>query len=175
MYLANLDAATRRHMVDEINRDIAAGALYVSPRLSEVGRQAYPALLLDAAERGDAESLAAELRVRARLNITEISTRNGKTYSKRVPVNAAETMAEGEFNRFYARGVCVRAMEENVGEVIVYRAKQVASPRLQSEAMIGVAVRAAQLLEDLRVNVGVEPALGIPPGPNSGLSVCLPT
>ena len=175
MYLANRDAATRSHMIDEINRDIAADILYKSPRLSEAGWQAYPALLLDAAKHGDADSFAAELRIGGRLNSTEVSTHNGKTYSKRVPVNAPETMAEGEFNRFYARGLCLRAMDEGIEEVTVYRAKHVASPRPESEAMMGISVRAAQLLEDLRGNVGVEPALGIPPGPNSGLSVCLPS
>jgi len=175
MYLVNLDATTRPHMIDEINRDIAGGTLYMSPRLSEAGRRDYPALLLDGAEHGDAGSLAAQLRIGGRLNATELSSRNGKTYSKQVPGNAAETMAEGEFNRFYARGLCLRAMEEGIGKVTVYRAKEVASPRLESEAMIGVAVSAAQLLEDLRVNVGVKPTLGIPPGPNSGLSIRLPT
>lgn len=39
---------------------------------------------------------------------TETATRNGKTFSKKVPVTAAETLAEGEFNRFYARGLCLR-------------------------------------------------------------------
>ncbi len=120
-------------MIDEINRDIAGGTLYVSPRLSGAGRRDYSgALLLAAAEHGDAGSLAAELRIGGRLNATELSTRNGKTYSKQVPVNAAETMAEGEFNWPYARGLCLRAMEEGIGEVTVYRAKEVASPRPES-------------------------------------------
>jgi len=175
MHLANLDAATRNRMLDEINRDIAGDALYISPRLSERGRRDYPSLLLAAVENGDAASLAAELRVPGRLNAMETATRNGKTFTKQVPVNAPETMAEGEFNRFYARGLCLRAMEEGLQEVIVYRAKDVASPRPESDAKIGAAVNAAGLLDDLRARIGVEPALGIPPGPGSGLSVRLPT
>lgn len=175
MQLIDLDPPTRRHMISEINRDIAGSTLYISPRLSQRGRLDYPDLLLDAAENGDDASLAAELRAPGRMNATETATRNGKTYSKQVPVNAPETMAEGEFNRFYARGLCLRAAEEGIEEVVVYRAKDVANPRPESQAMIGTAVSAAQLLEDLRTSVGVEPALGIPPGPNSGLSVRLPT
>lgn len=174
MDFANLDAATRRHMLDEINRDIEGDTLYMSPRLSEVGQRDYPELLLHAAESGDADSLAAGLQISGRLNITETATRNGKTYSKRVPTNAHQTMAEGEFNRFYARGLCLRAAEDGIEEVIIYRAKDVTSPRPESEAMIGTAVGATRLLEDLRTSIGVEPALGIPPGPNSGLSIRLP-
>jgi len=175
MDLINLDDTTRHHMIEEINRDIAGNALYMSRRLSGAGRRVYAALLLDAAEHGDADSLAAELRVGGRLNDTETATRNGRTFTRQVPVNAPETMAEGEFNRFYARGLCLRAAEEGIEEVVVYRAKDVANPRSQSEALIGTAVSAARLLEDLRVSVGIEPGLGIPPGPNSGLSVRLPT
>ena len=58
-------------------------------------------------------------------------------------------------------------------QVRVYRAKHVDNPRPESEAKIGVLVDAQKLLNDLRTNPGVEPALGIPPGPNSGLSVQL--
>jgi hypothetical protein len=175
MHLINLDATTRRHMVSEINRDIAARALYLSPRLSWSGQRDYPRLLLDAAETGDDASLAAQLRGGGRLNAIETATRNGKTFSKRVPVNAPETLAEGEFNRFYVRGLCLRAMEEGAEEVIVYRAKAVTSPRPTSEAKIGSGVSAARLLEDLRVNRDIEPALGIPAGAGSGLSIRLPT
>lgn len=175
MRLINLDATTRRHMTDEINRDIAASVLYLSPRLSGSGRRDYPGLLLDAAENGDDASLAAKLRVGGRLNATETATRNGKTFSKRVPVNAPETLAEGELNRFYIRGLCLRAIEEGVGEVIVYRAKTVTKPRAESQAKLGTGVSAVRLLEDLRVNRDIEPILGIPAGAGSGLSVRLPT
>ncbi len=175
MHLVNLDAATRRHMLDEINGDIQGNAFYMSPRLSERGRRDYPGLLLEAAEGGDVASLAAALSAGGRLNATETATRKGKTYAKRVPSDAHITLAEGEFNRFYARGLCARALEEDITQVIVYRAKGVAHPRPESEAKIGAAVDAAVLLADLRNNIGIDPALGIPAGPNSGLSVRLPT
>lgn len=61
MDLVNFDAATRRQILDEINRDIAGDTLYMSPRLSAVGQRNYPELLLDAAESGDADSLAVGL------------------------------------------------------------------------------------------------------------------
>jgi hypothetical protein len=44
-----------------------------------------------------------------------------------VPVTAADTLAEGEFNRFYLRGLCRRASAANMAEIEVYRAKEVAN------------------------------------------------
>jgi hypothetical protein len=80
-------------------------------------------------------------------------------------------LAEGEFNRFYIRGVCLRAIEEGMYEVIVYRAKTVEHARAESEQKIGQRVAAEDVLRDLRAHPGVDTALGLPPGPNSGLSV----
>ena len=82
-------------------------------------------------------------------------------------------MAEGEFNRFYVRGLCRRAIEDDIHGLIVYRAKAVAVPRPGSEEKIGTSVDPTAILADLRVAIGVEPALGMPPGPNSGLTVKL--
>jgi hypothetical protein len=175
MHLANLDSVTRGYMLDEINADLSRDALYLSPRLSERGRRDYPVLLLAAAGQGDAASLAAGLRRAGRLNATETATRAGQTVSRRVPVSAADTLAEGEFNRFYVRGLSRRAAAENVPELVIYRAKQVRQPRPESEARIGTAIDPARLLSDMRIYASEEDGPGIPPGPNSGLSVRLPS
>lgn len=47
----------------------------------------------------------------------------------------------------------------------------VRNPRPESEAMVGSRLPAQALLDDLRTSQGVEPALGLPPGPNSGITV----
>jgi len=175
LHYANLDERTREFMVREIDSDIRANRLYISPRLSIAGRSRYPQLLREAAQGGDDASLAARLRAPGMMN--EYETRrqkSGKETRAKVPVTAPETLAEGEFNRYYARGLCLRAMDEGIEYVVVYRAKAVAHPRPESEAMLGRRIRAQSLLEDLRTHQGVEPALGLPPGPNSGLSVRLP-
>jgi hypothetical protein len=83
-------------------------------------------------------------------------------------------LAEGEFNRFYIRALCMSAMEDGVTELVVYRAKAVQSARSESERKIGQAVSPGALLNDLRARPGVDTALGLPAGPNSGLSVRLP-
>lgn len=171
LMLTNLDSNTRRLMRLEAEADIASGNLYESPRLSDRGKADYPSLLLDSIDNGTDESLAAELGTGGRLNEMETATRNGKTFAKRVPVTAPQTLAEGEFNRFYARGLCLQALAVGHSHVRVYRAKDVERPRSASEAMLGSLVDARALLDDLRQSSGVEPALGLPPGPNSGLSV----
>jgi hypothetical protein len=83
-------------------------------------------------------------------------------------------LAEGEFNRFYVRGLCLRAIDEGIDRLVIYRAKAVEEPRPDSNRRIGRSVNPRTLLDDLRRNAGVDTALGIPPGPNSGLSVKLP-
>ena len=173
--LLNLDERTRHGMLAEIERDILAGTLYYGKRLSLRGRADYPDLLREAAGSHDDVWLSSQLAQHGRLETMETSTRKGKTFQKRVPFDANETLAEGEFNRFYSRGLCIRAMEDGVDNlVVVYRAKQVAAPRTESEMMIGKSVAARTLLYDLRDHPGVDTALGIPAGPNSGLSVRLP-
>lgn len=89
----------------------------------------------------------------------------------KVPVTAPDTLAEGEFNRFYSRGVCVDVLAANGSTVEVYRGKAVTNPRARSQALIGRVLPAAALLGDLRTSIGVETAMGLPPGPNSGLTV----
>ncbi len=172
----NLDDRTRALMLEEMEYDIAKSALYLSPRLSERGRAAYPDLLRAAIrDGGDDVSLANALRSGHLLEATRQRKKPKGGYTQaRVPVTAPETLAEGEFNRFYARGLCRRAIEDHIPELEVYRAKEVENPRPESVAMIGTRFNAEALLRDLRAHPGIEPALHLPPGPNSGLSVRLP-
>lgn len=173
--LTNLDDRTRRLMLDEIESDLTSGKLYLSERLSPSGHLVYPDFLREAARAGDDSTLAAKLRGPGMLNDREEKRKptGGTTWAK-VPVTAPETLAEGEFNRFYLRGLCCRVLEDGGQELEIYRAKVVASPRPDSQAKIGTKIDAKRLLEDLRTHVGVDTALGLPPGPNSGLSARIP-
>lgn len=171
----DLDERTRKFMLDELAYDLINNNLYTSPRLSERGQKDYVELLREAIKNGNDSSLTDSLRSQGRINLYEQRlTRSGSYTSARVPITAAETLAEGEFNRFYARGLCRRAIEDGISELVIYRAKQVREPRPESQAMIGENIDAKLLLDDLRTHPGVEPALGLPPGPNSGLSLKLP-
>jgi hypothetical protein len=175
MHLANLDARTRAYMRREFDRDIAAGTLHISPRLSARGRSVYQNLLSEAIDSGSPDSFAAALQHPGRLNETEErDAPGGGMTSVRVPETAGIMLAEGEFNRFYVRGLCLRAIDEGIDRLVIYRAKAVEEPRPDSNRRIGRSVNPRTLLDDLRRNAGVDTALGIPPGPNSGLSVKLP-
>jgi len=170
-----LSERIRGLMMNEVGYDQARGALYLSKRFSERGRVEYAEILGGVVRGADDDTLAAQLRARGCFGETETShSKTGKLIIKKVPINAADTFAEGEFNRFYVRAVCLAAIEDGHGKVEVYRARYSENPRIESEALIGRMIDAQQLLEDLRTNIGVDTCLGLPPGPNSGLSARLP-
>lgn len=169
--LENLDAQIRELMMGEIDFDIARGRLFLSERLNELGKQQYPDLLKKSVINGNDETLSHDLLKYGLFNPTyPRRSQNGKTTQVKMPSNAHITLAEGEFNRYYMRAVCLRAIEQNA-TVEVYRAKEVSQPRSESEAKLGLELDPKKLLVDLRANIGTDTALGIPPGPNSGLSI----
>lgn len=171
----NLDPATRQLMIEELKLDLAAGRAYISPRLSPAGQVGYVGALEQAMASGTEQTLGQLITDGGFLNARETSrSKTGKTFEKDVPRNAHETLAEGEFNRYYLRALCLRAIKDGV-TLEVYRAKAVANPRPESEAKLGVEVDPAALLADLRNNAGIDTFLKLPPGPNSGLSARIKT
>lgn len=173
MVLENLSPEVRVEMTAEVQSDIDAGRLFLSPRLRKPGEEDYPRLLLEAVATHDIRWLVSELNKGGRLASSESYLRGGRYFTRRVPSNAAEMIAEGEFNRFYCRGLCRMLLSTlDSAEVEVYRAKRVDEPRRESQRLIGKRLPAAAVLADLRMNSsGVDTVLGVPAGPNSGLSV----
>jgi hypothetical protein len=171
----NLDERTRALMPAEIDRDASAGTLFLSDNPNPQGRTDYANLLKTAARVGSDVTLAAEIHHRLNSHEKPRKLKSG-AFSKPPAMrsNAHEMLAEGEFNRFYIRAVCLRALEDGVPGVIVYRAKAVENPRAESEQKIGQHVSPEPCTGVLRTHPGVDTALGLPPGPNSGLSVKLP-
>ncbi len=167
----DLDPRTRALMVEEIERDEVHGTLYISKRLTPTGARDFAQNLKEAARSGSEVTLAAQLSQPGQLQATEA---RGMFRPVSVPRHAAELLAEGEFNRFYIRALCLRALADNVEELIVFRAKPVADPRMRSEMLIGRAMDPHRLLADLRMHPGKDTAHGLPGGPGSGLSVRLP-
>lgn len=163
----NLDSRTRGHMLSELDRDMAGDGVFESRRFTSLGRAAYADLLRAAVTDGSEQTLASALSRPGYFATEEL--RRGKPVT--VPFTAPLTFAEGEFNRYYARGTCLRALEDGHNNVVIYRAKEVDDPRPTSEALIGTQVAATTLLDDLRTNAGQSPTLRLPGGPNSGLSV----
>lgn len=168
----NLDDQTRKLMSDESEGDLAKGKLYSSKRFNEKGTHLYSQLLKKAISDGDEQTLASELKANDCFAKTEQrKTKTGSTTVK-VPENAHQVLSESEFNRFYIRALCLRAIESG-RQLKIYRARHSDNPRPESEVMIGKLIDPKKLLADLRTNIGVDTALGLPPGPNSGLSVKL--
>jgi hypothetical protein len=173
--LVNLNERVRQLMLEEVERDLERGNLYVSPRLSNTGTQNYVTVLKEAIRSHDDDWLAQQLSGRGRVQPAEPRRRRQGGFSLvKVPYTAARTIAREEFNRYYIRAVCRLALEEGVPEVVAYRARRARQPRPESEAMVGRRLNAQELLDDLRANTGGGTALGLPPGPGSGLSVRLP-
>jgi len=173
--LTDLNDRVRQHMLDEVDLDIANGSLYLGTYLSPKGVSDYPHLLRDAVNDHDADWLADQLKREGRLK--ERTTRrkpSGGVTQARVATRSADVLAAGEFNRYYARGLCLAALEAGIPALMVYRARPAKNPREGSEKKVNKLVNATALLNDLRVHPGIDTALGIPSGPNSGLSVRLP-
>ena len=175
LFYVNLDDRTRQLMLEEMEYDIAHNQLHISPLLSGQGQRDYANLLREAIQNGTDETLAQELRSHRRITRTlPRRTPKGGFAIAAAPTNAAEMLAESEFNRFYIRALARRAMEEGIPDLVIYRAKPVQSPRPESEALIESTLSPEEVLRDLRDHPDEPPALGVPSGPNSGLSVRLP-
>ena len=176
LYFENLDDRTRQLMLDEMEYDITNHQLHISPFLSGQGQRDYENLLRDALQSGNDETLADSLRDHRRI-LRTLPRRNptGGYSIAATAENAAQVLAESEFNRYYIRALARRAMEDGISELVIYRAKPVTNPRPESEARIETSLPPQELLEDLRAHTGDErPSMGVPSGPNSGLSVRLP-
>ena len=166
----NLDATTRPLMLEEIERD--GDKIYISNYLNDEGRERWPEFLREAARNGTDNSLAEALRVGRcfKRQVVRRKPKGGFTMAA-VPVTAAQTLAESQFNMYYMRALARRAIDGKLA-LIVYRAKAVDNPRLESERMIDTQLDPAEVLRVLRDTHGVEPSIGIPL-PNTGLTVKL--
>ncbi|HGG8857473.1 TPA: hypothetical protein ACTYSE_000689 [Enterobacter roggenkampii] len=168
----DLDQQTRIHMAEEIQFDKDHNNFYLSNYLSPEGKAQWPALLEESVQHDDhwLESeiinrrLLAEFYPKRKPNSMEMT-------QARVPRTAAQTLAEGEFNRLYARGLCARVISEGGHTVEAYRARHSENPRPESERIIGHKFIPQDIIQDLRSNHGVDTAIGVPPGPNSGISI----
>jgi hypothetical protein len=163
----NLDNNTRNLMLEEINSDIEKGVLYFSDRLNNLGKEKYQQYLIDSVTSHDEEELEKMLDLNTHFNATYLRQGN----PVKMPINASTLLSQSEFNRFFIRAICLRAINDGVEEVEIYRARESSWSRPESEAKIGTFLSAKELLEDLRNSIGIEPKLF--PEINSGLCIKL--
>lgn len=172
--LAHLDPDTRRYMLAELQADVATGTLYRSPQLTEDGVRRYDRLLWDALQNGTETSLAEALCVCSAVRPPSRWQHPREVGQEEALVDATTRLAEREFHRFYIRGLCLRALDQGVESLVIYRARPADPGRAPSDAMIGVRIAASSLLEDLRGMFRSFPPHGLPPCRDPGLSVRLP-
>lgn len=171
----NLASEVRHYMAEELQHDEKAERVYLGAYLSQTGQGDWSEILKEAIANGTDDNLAVEIKNRGRVNAyTSRRTKTGRYIQAKVPHNANEMLAEGEFNRFYCRALCRFAIAKGIERLEVYRAKVVAEPRSDSYEKIGLLVMPDVMLIDLRGSIGVDLAFGIPAGPNSGLSLRIP-
>ena len=167
LHYRNLDNESRKFMLQED----AIGGHYKSPRIAEGRMPEWLLLFRQALEIHTDDWLANQTNQNGLMKSHETRhQKSGKITTAAVPYNAAQQLAEGEFNRFYLRGIAARALSEGKKNLRVYRGKEVSNPRPESEAKIGTLVDAETLLAVLRKDDFVDNALGLPAGPNSGLT-----
>jgi hypothetical protein len=168
----DLDPTTRQYGLIELDRDIANGSIIISDWLRPSMVSQYRKLLRDAISYYD--DLWLEERLQGLLADFEVRrTPSGGETTARMPEHAARVLAELDFNRYYMRGICARALAEGRTEVGVYRARLSNQPRPESWELEGKRLSAAALLEELRALTATtlpDATLG---KPNSGLSVRL--
>ena len=168
----NLDPTTRRYAITELDHDLSTGAFHSSDRLRPESVAEYQRLLHEALRYYDdrwLEEHASDLLVETESR----RTRSGGTTTARVPQMAARMLAEGDFNRYYMRGVALRAIEEGRQILEVYRARLSLEPRPESAQLEGTRIPAAELLDHLRGPLSADPAVAPLGRTNSGLSVRL--
>src|SRR5882672_7036480 len=116
-------------MLNAIDEAERSNNIYYSARFNEAGNEQWLPLLKEAAREHDEHWLAYQLEANVLMKDFEgAQTPFGGYTIKHVPHTAAETMAEGQFNRFYMLGLCKRASAEGVSHLIVYRARESSDP-----------------------------------------------
>ena len=168
----NLDIETRRFMLEVIGLASQTENIYFSMRFNEAGKAQWVSLLRQAAEDHDEHWLAYQIEAHRLMKGLEHAVKPLGGYTiKHVPHTAAETMAEGQFNRFYIIAISRLALERGKKTVIVYRAKERAEHRPESDMLIGAQESADSLIKELRVKQDSLNHRLL--RPNSGLSVKL--
>jgi len=159
-------------MKEEIDLAASNNEIYFSARFNSIGSEQWITWLTEAAQSHDEHWLAYQIEAAGGMKDYEGRAKPLGGYNvAHVPHTAAETMAEGQFNRFYIAAICKCAIGQGCHEVMVYRARQRGEPRAESRALEGTKMKSQTLLEQVR---GKQTSFKCDLlKPNSGLSVCL--
>ncbi|HXS35321.1 MAG TPA: hypothetical protein VN721_01360 [Flavipsychrobacter sp.] len=160
--MVDLNNEIRELMLNEILFDVSRKTFFYSPKFNNNGRNIYLSCLKEACAAGDEETLWASLESSDTFNKYE-------AFGKRVDAREARNFSQNEFNKYYIRALCVKAIELNKQKLEVYRAVPAKGKSPKVDLMIGSLLEPDKLLKDLRQNTGVLPAML--PGLSAGLSI----
>jgi len=158
----------RPRLVDEHLLDRTQPMRRVSARLTAEGKEQLDDLVLEACSERDEIWLARSIEP---LLLSRVPA-NTKSGFRKVPANAAATLADGIWNNLVCRAECLLGIELGCS-VEAYRAGHRIEPRPASVGLIGRNFVPSLLLDALRCDA-IDPRANrspVPVGPNSGLSV----
>lgn len=171
MRYEKLDTTVRRYMDEEFRNDEQRNRLYFSPRVNEESRETYSQILERALAYGDDNSLAVELKEKSVMKQKERRMNPlGGILEVNMPINAPNELAEGEFQRYYLRALCVKAINEGINRLKIVSEKPIETLPDDQKAKVGKIINPKDLLADLRENSYVNSRFGIP-DPKAGLTV----
>jgi hypothetical protein len=159
----DLDVEVRAYMLEEFDHDVSqaknhARYPYLSKLFTGYGREQCLEKMREALAEGDEASFCAAMS-------------DPECWEKMIK-GGVERFCHTEFNRYYMRGVILKAQRMGLNEVLVYRAKPVADPRWEGPRP-GDLVQCDKALKDLRNKAYSGGLTGILKGANSGISVTL--
>ncbi|MDB5798230.1 MAG: hypothetical protein JWP36_2132 [Paucimonas sp.] len=162
-----LDREIRSAMLAELELDIDNARLLPNPLLGAQAQQAWPALLVRAFS-SESEAWLAHTLLEQGLVAQDANGEQLQLF--RPSISAHDMLAQVEFNRFYCRAVCQRAIDTGAA-VSVYRAGFSSEGLNIASDAVGRKFAARPTLHSLRVSICLEYALGLPGGYGAGLSL----
>jgi hypothetical protein len=160
--LENLSTDIRNFMDEELQYDIDNQNLSISSRLNKHGKSNYVSMMKKAIKRGSDGTLANDILVNHFLrDVEEIRSGDHAVVSK-IPGNANILIAETEFNKYYVRALCRKAIKDERIKLEIYIAKEVLIEKSSIEKMLRNEVFPYSLIKKLRDNIRVDVALGFP-------------
>ena len=167
MKFEDLDDETRKWMLVEFEAE-ENNEPYRPTRLNDVGLRKFAEIMRRAIQTGDIQSMEAEISSDY-LQSSELRTRNGKTFSAKVPDDAAHVIAHGEFTTWYTRGLARRLIEEGAKTCEIYRAETASDPRCDCSRLEGETVLVKRVYDghrSLYYYTAPPKSIPIPNGPN---------
>lgn len=162
--------STREYMLKEFQSEQKSNMPYLSPLLTQVGREAFPGAMENAIMYGNEETLANDLSRPSYWHSEETRVRAGKVYQAKItPSKVAQRLAYTEFNTWYVRGLARKLMDEGEEFCQVYRAAPAWQPREECLAHEGKTYSVKDIYEGHRARYWPLPgnpnAFSIPAGP----------